>query len=133
MNIYKQQILDHYKNPRNFGRLKDADVIVEETNASCGDEMKIYIKFSSATSLRQGYGRQASQQSVIKDVKFKGTGCAISIAAASMLTEFVKGKKLSEIKKLDKDDIFKLLGVKVGPGRVRCVTLALEAVKKGIK
>jgi len=126
LSIYKHQILDHYKNPRNFGKLKDADVVIKETNASCGDETKIYIKFSSATS------SQLPAASKVKEIKFKGTGCAVSMAAASMLTEYIKGKKASEILKLDKDDMFKLLGIKVGPGRVRCATLALEAVKKGI-
>jgi len=101
-------------------------VVVEESNASCGDEMKIYIKFSSVTSYQQPVAR-------IKDTRFKGIGCAISIASASMLTEYIKGKKISEILKINKNDIFKLLGIKVGPGRIRCATLALEGVKKGIK
>jgi len=102
-------------------------VVVKETNASCGDRMKIYIKFSSATS------HQQPATSKIKNIKFKGVGCAISIASASMLTEFVKGKKISKILELDKNDIFKLLGVRVGPGRMRCATLALEAIKKALK
>ena len=126
MKLYRQQILNHFKKPRNFGKLKDADIVIEENNASCGDKIEI--------SMRLQKSKVKSQKSrTIDDLKFKGVGCAISIAAASMLTEFVKGKKVVEIEKLKKDDIFKLLGVKVGPGRIRCATLALEAIKKGVK
>ena len=118
MDLYKQQILDHYKNPRNFGQIKNPDVKIEEANSSCGDKLELSLRI---------------KQTTIKDVKFKGQGCAISIATASLLTEQIKGKKLKEVECLDKDDLFKLLTIKVNPGRVSCATLALQAVKKSIK
>src|SRR5207302_4800800 len=94
--FYREYILDHYKNPRNFGRLENADISHEEENPLCGDIVGIDVK------LRDG---------VIEDVKFHGRGCAISQASASLLTERVKGKPLDEAKQLTKDDVLEELGI----------------------
>ena len=83
MNIYQENILDHYKNPRNFGKLKNPDIVAKDANTLCGDEIEIQIK------LKDGK---------IEDIRFSGPGCAISRASGSMLTEYVKGKSVDEVK-----------------------------------
>lgn len=117
-NIYRAEIIDHYQNPRNFGDLPDADVVVKETNASCGDMLELAIKFTDNT---------------IKAVKFKSIGCAISTAAASLLTERVKKIKVIEVIKGIKDeDMVALLGIEVSPTRMKCATLPLRALAKAL-
>jgi nitrogen fixation NifU-like protein len=117
MDLYRQNILDHYKNPRNFGTLPGYTHCGESANASCGDKIKMEI-------ILEGKGEEA----VVKDVRFSGTGCAISLASASMLTEEIKGQKVTKVKKLTKDDLEKLLGTTLTPSRVRCATLPLEVL-----
>ncbi len=109
-------LLDHYKDPRNFGRLEDPDIVREEGNPSCGDQIRIEIKLKG---------------SMIEDIRFSGKGCAISQAAASMLTEELKGKSLEDVKRFDKDQMLELLGVEVNPMRLKCALLALKTVKLG--
>ncbi len=117
-DIYKEKIIDHYKNPRNFGSLKNADVISKDVNTGCGDELEIQIKLDVDK---------------IKEVKFNGIGCVISISSASMLTEFIKDKKISEIESLDREDILKILGINLSPVRLKCAMLPLSIIKNGIK
>lgn len=117
-NIYREEIIDHSKNPRNFGKLSKPDIKYKENNPLCGDEIEMQLKFDS--------------QGVVKQVAFWGEGCSISKAAASMLTEKIKGKSLAELKKLSGQDVLNLLGVKLGPARLKCAFLALEALKKGL-
>lgn len=117
MDLYREQILDHYKNPQNFGQLKGANVVVKETNASCGDEFEFFLKLDAGK---------------IVDIKFQGVGCAISMAANSLVSEAVKGKTLQQVKTMTEKDVFRLLGVTVNPGRIRCATLPLRALKKGL-
>jgi nitrogen fixation NifU-like protein len=117
-DIYRENIIDHYKNPRNFGELKEADIEKSELNPVCGDSIKLFVK------LKKGK---------IEDVKFKGQGCAISLAAASMLTEELKGKTLEEAKQISKEDVFEMLGVKLGVVRMKCGLLCLNTLKKGIE
>jgi nitrogen fixation NifU-like protein len=116
--IYKEKIIDAYKNPKNFGSLEDADVAIEDFNPGCGDKFKIYIKFDGEN---------------LKDIKFTGIGCVISTASASILTEFVKNKNINEIEKLETKDIIKLLGVELNPARIKCALLPLMIIKAGIK
>ena len=123
MSLYREEILDHYQNPRNFGKFDNAEATVREANASCGDLIEIYLKFKKVSD----------KTIIVEDIKFEGEGCAISLAAASMLTEAVKGRKITEVEKLADEDIYNLLGGKVNPGRVKCATLALVALKKGLK
>jgi len=123
MSLYREEILDHYRNPRNFGKLDQAKIKIRETNASCGDQIDINL------NLKEGKNKTR----IVEDIKFEGEGCAISLAAASMLTEAVKGKQITEVEKLADEDVFNLLGGKVNPGRVKCATLALVALKKALK
>lgn len=116
MDIYKQNIIDHFKNPRNKGKLDDADVIVYEVNALCGDALKFYFKFDKN-------GR-------VSDIKFEGEGCALSQSTASMLTEELKGMSIEEIKKIDKKFITDLLGIEINPARIKCAMLSVECFKK---
>lgn len=115
--IYSEIILDYYRHPKNFGKLEKPDIVSKDYNPLCGDSVEIQLKVSNGK---------------IVDVKFTGSGCAISQAAASMLTEVIKGKKLEEVVKLDKDDVLKLLGIELSPIRLKCALLPLKALKLGV-
>ena len=117
MDIYREAILDHYKNPRNFGSLDKPDAKVEEGNVTCGDRIVMEIKVNNDT---------------IEDIRFTGEGCAINQASASMLTEKVKGAKISSVMKLKTHDIIAMLGTSLTASRVRCATLPLEVLTKAI-
>ncbi|MFC1615034.1 Fe-S cluster assembly sulfur transfer protein SufU [Patescibacteria group bacterium] len=116
-NIYQENILDHYKNPRNKREISGADVVERGKNASCGDELTLYLKFDGE---------------VVEDMTFDGEGCAISTAAASLLTEKIKGMKKDKIRLLAPGDIYDMLGVPISAGRSRCALLAYEALERGI-
>ncbi|MFY9965295.1 MAG: SUF system NifU family Fe-S cluster assembly protein [Nitrososphaeraceae archaeon] len=114
-DIYREIILDHYRNPRNKGRISDADVSFHDSNPLCGDEIDIHLKV---------------EDNIVKDIKFEGRGCAISQASASMLTEMVMNKSLTSIKELDKDDILENIGLlNLGPARIKCALLSLKVLK----
>jgi len=115
MDLYRQQIIDQYKNPRNFGKIKDKSKSTHGENPSCGDSIKIDAVIKGDK---------------IEDIKFSGEGCAISIASASMLTEKVKGMKITEIADLDFDYIQDMLEIEVSPARKRCAMLALTVLKR---
>jgi nitrogen fixation NifU-like protein len=110
-------LLDHYQDPRNYGHLENPDIIHEEGNPSCGDQLRFELKLAD--------GR-------IEDVRFSGKGCAISQAAASMLTERIKGRSLEEVKAIDKDDVLEMLGIEISPMRLKCALLGLKIVKAGV-
>jgi len=114
LDMYAEEILDHYRNPRNFGKLERPDARHRELNPLCGDEYEFQMKFSDGA---------------VKEIKFSGDGCAISMASASMLTEFSKGKKISDLKRLAPDDVIKLLGISVSPARIKCALLPLSILK----
>jgi nitrogen fixation protein NifU and related proteins len=117
-DIYREIILDHYRNPRNKGRLEHADVSTHDSNPLCGDEIDIHLKV---------------EQGKIKDIKFEGRGCAISQASASMLTEMVMDKPLTAVKDLAKDDILENIGLmNLGPARIKCALLSLKVLKMGM-
>jgi nitrogen fixation NifU-like protein len=116
-DIYKETILDHYRHPRNYGDLPDANAHARDANNLCGDVIEMQVRVNA---------------NMISDVRFRGEGCAISIATASMLTEFSKGKTVPEVKKLGKDDLIKLLGADPGPARIECALLALGVLKAAI-
>jgi len=116
-DIYKEIILDYYRNPRNFGDLPNPDVRVKDSNPLCGDVVEMQLK------IRDGK---------VEDLRFKGNGCAISQASASMLTEVVKGKTLEEVKALGKPDVLSLLGIDPGPTRIKCALLGLKVIKLGV-
>ena len=117
-DIYRENIIDHYKNPRNFGDLADADVVVREANASCGDMLEMAV--------RLGDGK-------VSQIKFKSVGCAISTAAGSLLTEAVKSQSVEEIKEINDKDMMALLGIEVSPTRMKCALLPLRALQKAMK
>ncbi len=117
MDIYAENILDHFKHPRNMGEIKDASIIHTEENLSCGDSLTLSLKLKDKH---------------IVIAQWKGTGCAISQAAISILSEELGGKTLTEILKLQPNDIYKLLGVPIGPQRVKCALLCLHTVKNAL-
>lgn len=112
--IYKEDILDHYKNPRNFGQLDDPDIRVVANNPLCGD------KLSMDLSIKEG---------IVEDVRFSGRGCAISQASASMLTEEMVGKRLDELAGTTRQDILDNLGIQVSYARMKCATLSLGLLR----
>ncbi len=117
-DIYREIILDHYRNPRNKGKLTDADVTIHDSNPLCGDEIDIHLKV---------------EEDKIKDIKFEGRGCAISQASASMLTEMILNKPLSSVKNITKDDILENIGLmNLGPARIKCALLSLKVLKLGM-
>src|SRR3972149_393650 len=108
-DLYQEEILDLYKNPHNFGQLMEADHTLEEGNQSCGDKFTFYL--------------QISKDQTIKKITFTGIGCAISTASASLLTDYLKGKPLAIIEKLDIPFMQELIGAEVGLARIKCLTL----------
>ena len=116
--MYQENILDHYKNPRNHGRIDNATVHHHEYNPLCGDKIDIFLVI---------------ENDKIKDIKFYGNGCAISQASASMLTEEIKGKALDEIKKITKEKILELLGIELSPVRLKCALLGLDTLRNSIR
>lgn len=116
-NLYREIILDHYRNPRNKGTLDPADYSYEDTNPLCGDEVRIDLRVKNG---------------VVDEVRFTGRGCAISQASASMLTEMIDGQPLDDVKALTKDDLLEELGVPISPARMKCALLPLKVLKAGV-
>jgi len=116
--LYRQEILNHYRNPQNFGKLKHADLKTEKINELCGDEIVLQLKLSKGK---------------IKNVKFTGTGCALSVASASLFTESLKGKTLTQAKNITASQVIKNLGIQVGPARRKCVLLVYDALQEILK
>jgi nitrogen fixation protein NifU and related proteins len=113
--LYREQILDHYKHPHNFGELDDADLEFEDTNPLCGDELRVQLKTG-------GDGR-------IEAVRFSGQGCAISQAAASMVSDEIKGMTPNELLRLDRTFVLELLGIDISATRMKCALLSLKVIK----
>jgi nitrogen fixation NifU-like protein len=114
-DLYREQILEHYKRPHNFGRPDEFDLEFEDTNPFCGDEQRIFIKLDDD-------GR-------VSEVGFEGKGCAISTAATSMLTDELHGKSRDELLQLPKDFVLDLLGIEISATRMKCALLGLKVVK----
>jgi nitrogen fixation protein NifU and related proteins len=115
-SLYREVILDHYKNPRGHGVIEDADAEAEGQNPLCGDEVSVYVAFGE-------------DGQTIDDVKFSGRGCAISQAATSMLMEMTKGRTAAEVAALDKDELLAEIGVPLTPVRLKCAMLGLTTLK----
>ena len=115
--LYREEIMEHYSNPRNFGKLDGANVRYSDHNPVCGDEVEMQLKLDGGQ---------------VVDAMFTGKGCAISQAAASMLTEEIKGKSLKDAVAMTKDDMLKIIRINPGPVRIKCALLALRALQKGI-
>ena len=114
---YREEIIDHYKHPRNFGELEGEKQVGKGINAACGDMVEFYIR---------------SDGKKIEEVKWRGVGCAMSTAAASLLSEFIKDKRVEEITEMNQVVMEDLVG-EVNPGRLKCVMLPLSALKEAIK
>jgi len=117
--VYRENIIDHYKNPRNFKELNPHTVKKREYNPLCGDDVTLFIDTDS--------------RGKVKEASFKGNGCAISVAASSMFTDYIKGKTLDEVKNMKREEIFELLGIQLGVVRMKCGLLCLKAAVKGIQ
>lgn len=113
-DLYREQILDHYRHPRNHGTLDPHDASFEDTNPLCGDRVRIDLRISGGK---------------IEDIAFSGRGCAISQASTSMLTELVKGQSLEEALALERDELLDELGVPISPARIKCALLGLHVLK----
>lgn len=116
-SIYREQIIDLYEHPLNFGTLENPDFSYEEDNPLCGDVVRIDVRLDDD-------GRVA-------DVAWSGEGCAISQASASLLTEEIRGKTLDEVKAFPKDKLLELIGVPLSMARVKCALLSLKVLKAG--
>jgi nitrogen fixation NifU-like protein len=118
-SLYQENILEHYKHPHNKRRMEGADVVQKGNNASCGDDLVLYLKWSTDGTLA--------------DVSFEGFGCAISQSGASMLTDKVKGLSKEEMRSLTDKDMYALYGVAIGPQREKCALLALGTLMDALR
>ena len=114
-DLYRENILQHYKNPHHWGELADADLEADDLNPLCGDELKVQLKID-------GDGR-------VEDVRFSGHGCAISQASASMASDEVIGMPVEDLLKLDRTFVLDLLGIDISATRLKCALLTLKVVK----
>lgn len=117
-NLYREHILELYKSPENYGILKKPTFKATGYNSICGDEITFYLQIKNKK---------------IKDIKFSGSGCVISIVSASMLTDKLKNMHVNEAKKLSKEDILNSLKIKLSPSRIKCALLPLETLRKALK
>src|SRR3989338_6251132 len=121
-DMYRENIMDHFKNPRNHGVVNDADIVFADNNPLCGDEIGVTAKLA----------KDKAGNKIIAEIKFNGKGCAISQASASMLTEQVVGMKLEEVKKMKNEEVIKTLGIPLQPIRVKCALLGFKVLEAGI-
>lgn len=115
MDLYQEEILEHYKHPHHHGKLEYADVVQREHNPLCGDQLTFYVTFTDDK---------------VADIAFEGEGCAISQASASMLSDEVMGKTIEELKQLQKEDVLDLLGIELGPTRLKCALLSVQGITR---
>jgi nitrogen fixation NifU-like protein len=116
-DIYREIILDHYRNPRNKGTLDPHDFSYEDVNPLCGDEVRIDVRVKDDR---------------VDEIAFSGRGCAVSQASASILMEMVEGKSLDEVKAITRDDLLDEIGIPVSPARLKCALLGLKVLKAGL-
>ena len=119
-DMYRQQILDHYKNPRNYGELDDPDFTHVGENPSCGDTIRVDVAL-------------ADDEETIEAVRFTGDGCAISMASTSMLSDRLQGMTVAELDALETDDITEMLGVEISPMRIKCAVLGRQVTQDGAR
>ncbi len=117
-DLYREIIIDHYKNPQYRGHLDPSDIHFEDDNPLCGDHIEITL--------------QLDTDGKVADGRFDGKGCAISQASADLLIESIIGKSIEDVKKLTKQDLLDLLGIELGPVRLKCALLSLKVLKAGI-
>jgi len=114
---YREYILDHYRNPRNYGRLEEASAHAEDSNPLCGDQLSIDLQIEGEH---------------VTAVRFQGRGCAISQASASMLSEMIEGRTVEEVIQLGKDDVLEALGIPISPARTKCAFLCLRVLHRSL-
>jgi len=117
MDYYREYILDHYRNPRNYGTLEHPSAHAEDSNPLCGDQLAIDLLV---------------EDDRVKEVRFKGRGCAISQASASMLSEMIEGHTVDEVIQLGKDDVLDALGISISPARTKCAFLSLRVLHRSL-
>jgi nitrogen fixation NifU-like protein len=117
LDIYAEELIRHYEHPDNKGEIAKPSAKMHEENISCGDKIDIFLLIEDGK---------------VKDVKFHGSGCVISMGTASMLTDEIKGKTLAEVETMDKGGLLKVIGIDPGPVRMHCATLSLRAIKKAV-
>ena len=117
-DLYREIIIDHYKNPQHKGRLDKSDFSYEDENPLCGDHLQIELR--------------VDENRIVVDAKFDGHGCAISISAADLLLDSIIGKSIEDLKKLEKQDILDLLGIELSPVRLKCALLSLKVLKAAV-
>jgi len=115
--LYREEILDHYRHPRNHGTLEHPDISYQDSNPLCGDELRMDL---------------AVKDGVVEQIRFSGHGCSISQASASMLCERIAGQPLEQVKQLTRQDVLDMLGIELGPVRLKCALLALKTLKAGV-
>lgn len=116
--LYSDTLLDHFRHPRNYGDLPAADITYESFNPVCGDRIRIALKL---------------KRTIVEDVRFKGDACAISTAAASLLTEMILGADVSKLSMIPDDRLISALESDIRPARLQCALLPLEALRAGLK
>jgi len=117
MDYYREYILDHHRNPRNYGTLEAPTVHSEDSNPLCGDQLGMDL---------------IVEDNHVTEIRFQGRGCAISQAAASMLSELVEGRTVEEVIQLGKEDILDVLGIPISPARTKCAFLSLRVLHRGL-
>ena len=117
-DLYREQIIERYKNPHYRGTLDPADIFFEDDNPLCGDRIQVYIR--------------TDEDDIVSEASFDGQGCSISQASADLLIESIVGKSLDQVRALTKDDIMDMLGIELGPVRLKCALLSLKVVKAGV-
>jgi len=117
-DLYREIIIDRYKNPQFKGELDPHDISFEDDNPLCGDHIRIDLRID--------------EEGVVTDAAFDGYGCAISQASADLLVESIQGKSLEDIKDYTKEDLLEMLGLELGPARIKCALLSLKVLKAGI-
>lgn len=114
-SLYREEILEHYKRPHNWGHLEDPSLSAEDFNPLCGDELRVELAVNA--------------DGIVEDIRFSGHGCAISQASASMASDEVKGMKVEDLVKLDREFILEMLGIDISATRMKCALLSLKVLK----
>ena len=117
-DLYRDEILEHYRNPHNFGTIDEPTLVKEGSNPLCGDRITLMLTIGS--------------DGTVEDVAFTGRGCAISQASASMLTDEIKGKSLTEVATTGRQDVLDNLGIEISPARMKCAMLSLETLRSAV-
>lgn len=117
MSAYRENIIEHYKNPQNHYEMEDASISAHDLNPVCGDEVTVWLKI---------------EDQVVQQISFQGSGCAISQAATSMLTDDLVGLTLDEVRAIDQDEIREMMGVPLSPVRLKCALLGIKVIQEGV-